>query len=310
MSPRLLLACSSLLLALAGGSADARSTVAARTDAVSAGEEYDQLAARLDRLAADPVLGGHAAAAIARARESLLQLEEARRRDRGHWAYVAERRIETARAIAEAEVLEAERGELRRESDRLQLELARREAARTRAELERQRLQAQIRAEEAERLRLEAEAARAEGEQAALAAESARAEVAQAKRMASAQARANALKKKEAELEAALAGAGKGASASSQRIDVPDSLFASNKATFAGGASARFARIVTEVKAAPASERIRIEARAADAGLAGQRAAMVRKALVAGGVADTRISVEAKKAKSPSMRIVIGGSGG
>lgn len=306
MSPRLVLVCSSALLALTGGFAEARSTVAPRAASVSAGEEYEQLAARLDRLAADPALGRHAGAEIARARGSLLQLKEARRRDRAHWAYVVERRIEAARAVAEAEVLEDERDTLRRESDRLQLELARRDAAQARAELERQRLQAQIRAEEAERLRLEADAARAEGEQATLAAESARAEVAQAKRMASAQARANALKKKEAELEAALGGAGAGASAT-RDIAVPDSLFTPGEATFAGGASARFARIVTDVKAAPAASPIRIEAKAADAGLAERRAAMVRKALVAGGVADKRISVDARKAKSPSMRIRVEG---
>src|SRR5690606_22642376 len=189
------------------------------------------------------------------------------------------------------------------------LELARRDAAQARAELERQRLQAQIRAEEAERLRMEAEAARLEGEQAALAAESARAEVAQAKRMASAQARANALKKKEAELEAALGGAGKPA-ATTREIAVPDSLFAPGEASFAGGASAPFGRIVADVKRAPAASPIRIEARAPAAGLAQRRAAMVRKALVAGGVADGRISVDAKQAKSASMRIRLEGTGG
>jgi outer membrane protein OmpA-like peptidoglycan-associated protein len=309
MSPRLVLLCACALLVLAGGFADARSTVAPRGGSASAGEEYEQLAMRLERLVADPVLGRHAAAEIARARASLLQLKDARRRDRAHWAYVVERRIEAARAVAEAEVVEGERESLRRESDRLQLELARRDAAQARAELERQRLQAQIRAEEAEYLRLEAEAARAEGEQAALAVESARAEVAQAKRMANAQARANALKKKEAELEAALGGAS-AHSAAKRDIAVPDSMFVPNEATFAGGASARFARIVTDVKAAPPGSGIRIEAKAADAGLAERRAAMVRNALVAGGVADKRISVDAKKAKSPSMRIVVEGAAG
>jgi hypothetical protein len=309
MSPRRVLVCAAAVLALAGSLAEARTTVAPRGSSVSSGEEYERLAARLDRLVADPAIGRHAGAEVARARGSLLQLKEARRRDRGHWAYVVERRIEAARAVAEAEVLEDERDTLRRESDRLQLELARRDAAQARAELERQRLQAQIRAEEAEHLRMEADAARAEGEQAALAVESARAEVAQAKRMAGAQARASALKKKEAELEAALARADAGASAT-RDIAVPDSLFTPGEATFAGGASARFARIVTEVQAAPAASPIRIEAKSADVGLAERRAAMVRKALVAGGIADKRISVDAKKAKSPSMRIRVEAAAG
>ena len=136
-----------------------------------------------------------------------------------------------------------------------------------------------------------------------------------AKAAAAAQARAAqearelARQQKEAELEAALGGAGKPA-ATTREIAVPDSLFAPGEASFAGGASARFARIVTDVKSAPAASPIRIEARAQDAGLAHRRAAMVRKALVAGGVADGRISVDAKQAKSASMRIRLEGTGG
>jgi hypothetical protein len=172
----------------------------------AANEEYERLANRLDNLAADPTLGPYAAARLDRARAALAQLKEARRSEREHWAYVTDRRIETARAGAEADYLDSQRAELQRENDRLQLALARRDAEQARAELERQRLQSQIRAEEAERLRREAEAARAEGEQAAQAAEAARAEAAQAKRMAAAQARAAALAKKEAELEAAVNG--------------------------------------------------------------------------------------------------------
>ena len=81
MSPRLVLACASALLALAGGIAEARNTVSPRSTSVAAGEEYEQLSARLDRLATDPVLGRRAGAEIARARGSLLQLKDARRRD-------------------------------------------------------------------------------------------------------------------------------------------------------------------------------------------------------------------------------------
>jgi hypothetical protein len=173
-------------------------------DAWARNEEYERLSNRLDNLAADPTLGQRAQ--LDRARAALLQLKEAGRSEREHWAYVTDRRIETARAVAEADYLESQRADLQRENDRLQLALARRDAEQARAELERQRLQSQIRAEEAERMRREAEAARAEGEQAAQAAEAAKAEAAQAKRMAAAQAKAAALAKKEAELEAAVSG--------------------------------------------------------------------------------------------------------
>lgn len=178
----------------------------AGTTAFARDDDYQRLADRLDRLAADPVLGQRATAQLDRARAALAEFKEAGRRSREQLVYVVERRIDTAQATAEAEYLEGQRAELQRENDRLQLAIARRDAAQARAELERQRLQSQIRAEEAERMAREAEAARLEGEQAAQAAEAARAEAAQAKRMAAAQAKASALAKKEAELEAALSG--------------------------------------------------------------------------------------------------------
>ena len=169
-------------------------------------DDHERLSARLEQLVADPQLGTYAAAAAGSARASLARLEEAGRSERAQWAYVTERRIDAARASAETGYLESRRDELQRENDRLQLALARRDAAQARAELERQRLQAQIRAEESDRLRQEAETARVEGEQASLAAESARAEAEQAKRMARAQANAAALARKEAELAAAVEG--------------------------------------------------------------------------------------------------------
>ena len=165
--------------------------------------DYDRLLDRFNQLATDPALGSHAPAAMDRARMALATLKEARRKEREHWIYVTERRIDAARAAAQADVLEAKQEDLQRENDRLQLALARRDAEQARAELERQRLQAQIRAEEAENARRDAEAARTEGAQAV---EAARAEADQAKKMAAAQAKATALAKKEAELEAALGG--------------------------------------------------------------------------------------------------------
>jgi hypothetical protein len=180
-----------LLVAFAAGNAWARD------------DEYQRLLDRFNQVATDPALASHAPTAMDRARIALANLKEARRADREHWVYVTERRIDAARAAAEAEVLEAKQSQLQRENDRLQLALARRDAEQARAELERQRLQAQIRAEEAESARRDAEAARSEGAQAV---EAARAETQQAKKMAAAQARAAALAKKEAELEASLAG--------------------------------------------------------------------------------------------------------
>jgi hypothetical protein len=133
-------------------------------------DDYMRLSARLDLLAADPVLGTRAPAQMELARATLAALKESGRSQRAHWIYMAEQRIDLARVAAEIAVLERTHVDLQREHDRLQLEMARRDAAAARAELERQRLQAQIRAEEAERLQRKAAAARVEGEQAASAA--------------------------------------------------------------------------------------------------------------------------------------------
>lgn len=171
--------------------------------AIARDDDYQRLADRFDRLAADPQLGQRAPAQMDRARAALAQYKEAGRRDREGLVYLVERRIDIAETTARAEQLEGQGADLQRENDRLQLAVARRDAAQARAELERQRLQSQIRAEEAERALRDAETARLEGEQAA---QAARDEAAQAKRMAAAQAKAAALAKKEAELEAAISG--------------------------------------------------------------------------------------------------------
>lgn len=169
-------------------------------------EEYQRLLDRFNAVATNPQLASHAPIAMDRARQALAMLKEARRGDRDTWVYITERRIDAAQAAAETEILEAQRIQLQRENDGLQVKIARRDAELARVELERARLQSQIRAEEAENARREAEAARVEGEQAQEAAKAAQAEASQAKRMAAAQAKAAALAKKEAELEAALSG--------------------------------------------------------------------------------------------------------
>jgi len=251
--------------------------------------DYERLADSLDRLAADPKLGGLAPAQMDRARASLQVLKDAGRRDRPHLVYITERRIDIARTAAQAELIEGERTALQRENDQLQLAAARRDADQARRELEQQRLQSQIRAEEAERLTRDAEAARAEGEQASQAAEAARAESAQAKRMADAQAKAAALAKKEAELAGGGAAAAPAAAAPRRRMVLPESVFVSGQSALSDAGATRIAGVVDFINATPGS-RVRIEAGAGgNRALATQRADAVRDALVAAGVAAGRI---------------------
>lgn len=252
-------------------------------------EEYLGLNARLELLEADPVLGGRAPAQVELARAALDELGKAGRRTRAHWLHVAGERVELAWASAELEVLERTRVELEREHDRLQLDLARRDAAAARAELDRQRLLSQIRAEEAERLQQEAEAARLEGEQAASAA---RAEAEQAKRMAAAQAQATALAKKEAALAAALEGgsAQQGAAGASahRSLRLADGIFARGEAKLTRTGNSEVRKAVALAATDPAAK-VLIEVGTDSRELAGQRARALRDALVAAGVAAARV---------------------
>jgi outer membrane protein OmpA-like peptidoglycan-associated protein len=240
-----------------------------------------------------------------RARASLAALKEAGRSDRPHLVYVTERRIEIARASAQAESTEGDLVALQRENDRLQLAAARRDADQARRELEQQRLQAQIRAEESERLTREAENARAEGEQASQAADAARAEAAQAKRMADAQAKATALAKREAELSGDTAAAPAKAAPAKRRMVLADSAFVRGQSTLADSGSARIGAIVDFVNAAPGAA-IRIEASAGgDQALATARAQTVRDALVSAGVAASRIQAAGASAGNKSRQVEI-----
>ena len=275
--------------------------------ALSRDLDYERLSESLDRLAADPKLGTLAPAQMERARASLQALKDGSRHDRPQLIYIAERRIDIARATAQAQLAESERVTLQSENDRLQLEAARRDAAQARRELEQQRLQAQIRAEEAERLAREAEAARAEGEQATQAAEAARAEAAQSKRIADAQAKAAALAKKEAEL----AGAGSATPAApppAKHMTLGESAFVRGKAALTDAGTARIPGIVDFVNAAPGA-RVHIDASAgSDRTLATARAEAVRDALVAAGVSARRIETAASRGKAGQVEIRLQGA--
>lgn len=169
--------------------------------------DLQRLDRSLDQLSADPKLGKLAPAELDRARAAVQVIKETKPGgdDGVSQSYVAERRVDTAWAAAQAVEMKNRRADLKQENDRLLLLSARRDAAQARREVERQRLQLQIQAEEAARLAQDAQDARAEGEKSAQDAEAARAVAAQQKRIADAQAKAAALSKKEAALSAAAA---------------------------------------------------------------------------------------------------------
>ncbi|HEX7747881.1 MAG TPA: hypothetical protein VF445_03930 [Bordetella sp.] len=157
--------------------------------------DVSRLTSNLDQLASDPVLGNYAQAEQALARNAIAQLAQASSHERPHALYMAERRVDVARASAQLQDAQAKLAQLDREHDQIQLENTRREAETARRELERQRLQYQMAQEEAQRLQ-------AQGEAYSQAAEQAQAEAAKAKKLAEAQSRVARSAKREAELAA------------------------------------------------------------------------------------------------------------
>lgn len=157
--------------------------------------DVSRLSSSLDQLANDPVLGHYAQAEQARARDALAQLTQASSRERPHALYLAERRVDLARAAAQLQDAQTKLAQLDREHDQIMLESARRDAEAARLELERQRLQYQLAQEEAARLQQQ-------GMEATQAAEQAKAEAERARKLAAAQSRVANAAKREAALAA------------------------------------------------------------------------------------------------------------
>lgn len=168
--------------------------LAAVGPARAAKEDMDvaRLTSSLEQLSSDPTLGSYAQAEQARARDAVNQLAQARSRDRAHALYVAERRVDLARATAQLQVAQQQVNKLDREHDQILLDGSRREAEQARRELERQRLQYQMAQEEAARQLAAGAEATAQ----------AQAQADQAKKLAAAQARVANAAKKQAELAA------------------------------------------------------------------------------------------------------------
>lgn len=262
--------------------------------AASDDAEVQSLNAQLDQLSADPVLGNLALGEQARARDAIAAVGNAGRRERPHYLFIAEQRVELARAAAQVEADQKQLDQLQRDHDHIMLEASQADADAARAELAKQRLQYQAAVEQAQMLQQQGAAYSQQAQQA-------QAEADQAKKLASAQARAAALARKEADLaEAAtraLRGPGSDNTASGGSTAAAGSLVLSD-ASFPGGGdalSASRSRRLAAFAQAHAGQTIRIVPRAASGQrvLAGRRAVSVRDALVAGGADASRIHIRA-----------------
>ncbi len=268
--------------------------------------DAERLNQALSQLEADPELAGLAPTELARARDAVRRLAEpASNAERAQRVYIADRRVDIAFASARTARLKAQIAELDREHDRILLEASRRDAERARLEAERLRVQTLAREEEAERARQAAEQAEAEREASEQAVAAAMAQADQQRRVAEAQAEEAKLAKREAALavEAAASLREQMSKLTAERdargevMTLGDYAFATGKASLEPEALAHLERVLEFVDRNP-TRAIRIEGHTDNRGgealnqkLSEQRAGAVRDALVAKGVAATRITV-------------------
>ncbi len=273
---------------------------APQADAASKDADVARLSAQLEQLSADPVLGQYAFAQQTLAHNAIGDLQNAGRSEREHALFIAEQRVELARASARADADRAKLDQLQREHDQIMLEASQADAAAARAELARQRLQYEAAVQQAQMLQ-------EQGAQASQQAQQAQAEAAQAKKLAAAQARAAALARKEARLAGAatqaLQGGGSGTPAvgGAARMHLSSASFTSGSDNLT--ASGR--RRIGDFARAHASQRIVVEPRgAADSRvLAGRRAVAVRAALEAAGATTVSIRSVAGASKGAEVEI-------
>lgn len=176
--------------------------LAACTTAPKKDLALEQVRNQLDELKENTELAGYAPLALGEAERALRQAEAAVGDEtlRFHLVYMADRRIQIARAVAQREQLEAEYIRLGEERNQMLVKASRLEAERARREAERARMMSQATAEEAQRAREDALAAQRREAESARTAEQALEEAQQAKALAASSATEANLARREAEL--------------------------------------------------------------------------------------------------------------
>jgi outer membrane protein OmpA-like peptidoglycan-associated protein len=161
----------------------------------------EQVRSQLEELKADPELAGHAPLALGEAERALRQAEAATGdTQRIHLIYMADRRIQIARAIAQHEQLEQQLDRLGMERNDLLVRASQLEAEQARLEAERARMMSQATAEDAQRAREEAMQAQHREAESERTAREAIQEAEQAKALAASSATAAQLARREADL--------------------------------------------------------------------------------------------------------------
>ena len=164
----------------------------------------EHVKAQLEELKSNEELAGYAPLALGEAERALRQAETAVGSDthRIHLIYMADRRIQIARAVAQREQLEQEVTRLGDERNAILVRSSQLEAEMARLEAEQARMISQATAEDAQRAREEAQRAEEREAESAREAEQAMQEANQAKALAASSATAAELARREAELAA------------------------------------------------------------------------------------------------------------
>lgn len=266
----------------------------------------DRVRGELDDLKSNPELAGYAPLAVGEAERALRQAELASGDDlyRAYLVYMADRRIQIARTMAEREQHEQVLDELEKQRSDMLIKASQLEADQARMDAERARLLVATTAEDAQRAREEKEQAEQKEAESARAAQLSAEEADQARRLAESRASEAEYARLEADLASQqitsltrqLENLQLRETESGVVVTLGDVLFASGQTTLVEGGRSSLAEVVDLLQTEP-DKKIRVEGHTDSLGdaetnlqLSEQRAQAVLEALVSMGVSSERIS--------------------
>ena len=260
----------------------------------------------LDNLKSHPELAGYASPALGEAERALRKAEMAVGDDlyRSYLIYMADRRIQIARTMAEREQYEKTLDQLEDERSNMLIKASQQEADNARMEAERARLLVATTSEDAQRAKEEKETAQQKEAESTRAAQLSAEEADQARRLAESRASEAEFARREADLASQqvtsltrqLENLQLRETESGVVVTLGDVLFASGQAQLVEGGRSSLEEVVDLLQTEP-DKKIRVEGHTdsrgdADANLllSEQRAQAVREALISLGVASERVS--------------------
>ena len=266
----------------------------------------DRVRGELDDLKSNPELAGYAPLAVGEAERALRKAEMASGDDlyRFYLVYMADRRIQIARTVAEREQHEQALDALEKQRSEMLIKASQLEADQARMDAEQARLLVATTEEDAQRAREEKEKAEQKEAESARAAQLSAEEADQARRLAESRASEAEYARLEADLASQqitsltrqLENLQLRETESGVVVTLGDVLFASGQTTLVEGGRSSLAEVVDLLQTEP-DKKIRVEGHTDSLGdaetnlqLSAQRAQAVLEALVSMGVASERIS--------------------